>query len=558
MTAARKTILVVDDNAINRKVLHHILSDSYAVEEAENGEEALERLFAHRMRFAAVLLDLVMPKMDGYTFLSRLAEDACFRDLPVIVTTGNCDAENEIRALQCGAWDFISKPYHAEIIRCRLENALARSQLQSFQMLKRRAEVDTLTGIYNKNALFDATEEMLLANPITPFALLHIDIDRFQLINAFFGDKQGDLLLQYLARWLREFAREQALMTYGRIAGDVFGVCLPCGKPLDELIAGVRKALIDCSPVYNVVPTVGIYRLEDTSLPVSEMMDRAALAARKCKAAYVDYYAFYDEALSREIIWEQEITNDMNAALEQEHFALYWQPQYDLQTQTVIGAEVNVRWNHPNKGQLLPKDFIPIFERNGFIIQMDAYIWERACRYIRQWLDDGLRPLPVSVNISRVNLHNPRLVENLIQLVETYGIDPALLNLEITESAYTDDPEAMLDMVAQLQKYGFLVMMDDFGSGYSSLNMLKDIAVDVIKLDMNFLSSCKAPERSEKILSSVVEMARQLDILTIAEGVETPEQMAILNRIRCRFAQGYYLAKPMPAADYAALLQKRL
>ncbi|MEG0179349.1 MAG: EAL domain-containing protein, partial [Oscillospiraceae bacterium] len=265
--------------------------------------------------------------------------------------------------------------------------------------------------------------------------------------------------------------------------------------------------------------------------------------------------AYYNENMSAVLNIEQEITNEMNYALQNGQFEVYLQPQYNIHTNLSCGAEALVRWIHPKKGIIAPSEFVPIFERNGFITKMDYFVWEQVCKKLHEWKLQGINPSPISVNISRVNIYNPNLVAMLLELVSRYEIEPSLLDLELTESAYTDNPTAMKKVMAQLQGYGFTIMMDDFGSGYSSLALLKDIAIDVLKIDMLFLANTDIPGRGENIVASVIRMAKWLKIPVIAEGAETIEQVNFLRSVGCDYVQGYYFARPMPIKDYETLCE---
>jgi len=305
---------------------------------------------------------------------------------------------------------------------------------------------------------------------------------------------------------------------------------------------------------FDLAVVYGIYLVEDLSYNVSEMYEYANQASKSCKEEFnLQNYAFYDSKMSDDIIKEQRIVNNMRSALAGEEFAIYLQPKYELQSNALAGAEVLVRWIDPKRGMISPGDFIPIFERNGFIMKLDLYIWEKSCQLIRKWLDEGRKVLPISVNISRVSLYNPRLVEVLCGLVDKYNIPPELFQLELTESAYTTNQNSIQNMMTTLQEKGFIVLMDDFGSGYSSLNILKDIKVDVLKIDMRFLSDTEEEARSENILAAVVRMAKWLNLPVIAEGVERKEQVLFLKSIGCEYVQGYYFAKPMPVTEYEEL-----
>ncbi|MEG1747000.1 MAG: EAL domain-containing protein [Oscillospiraceae bacterium] len=549
-----KTILVVDDNAVNRAILSNILSAKYAVLEAENGEAALEVLREHNDEIAAIMLDIMMPVMDGYAFLEAVRKNDSMSNLPIVVTTDSSGTDSELKALTLGAWDFVSKPYNPEIIMFRLKNAIDRSQLSALKQLKYLAEYDALTGIYNKDKFFQVTRELLDQHPEETFVFMRFDVDRFQLINSFFGTAEGDKLLIYIAENMAKDAETCANATYGRIESDVVGLCLPyCKEQVETMVQQSKETLAKFNPNYDIVPSVGLYVIDDPSISVEEMYNRATLAAKTCKGNYVEFYAYYNESMSAALANEQEITNDMNGALKHGQFEIYLQPKYNIHTNLPCGAEALVRWRHPKKGMLSPAEFIPVFERNGFITKLDYYVWEQTCQRIHSWIVRGIQPFPISVNVSRVNIYNPKLVDILSELVERYDLAPALLQLELTESAYTDNPIAMKKTMEQLQNRGFTILMDDFGSGYSSLSLLKDISVDILKIDMRFLTQNGVPGRGENIIASVIRMAKWLNIPVIAEGAETMEQVDFLRSVGCDYVQGYFYARPMPVKEYEQL-----
>lgn len=554
----KETVLIVDDELINRRILDKILQDSYTVFHAENGSDALRVLDEQKGRITAIILDLIMPVMDGYTFLQVLSGDVRYRHIPTLVTTGDSDNESELRALELGAWDFIRKPYNAKILLFRLKNNIVRSHLSAYNQIKHLLDFDTLTGLYSKTHFFHATRELLDQYPERQFMLVRFDIDRFQLVNAFFGTDEGDHLLQHIANVLRTQMRAHPYATYGRIEADIFSFCIPTApheivlQSIEEACRQVQAYLAD----FNVTLSFGIYEITDPSLAVSLMYDRATLAARHIKGNCLNTCSFYSYEMGEQLAKDQEIINDMNTALEQNQFVVYFQPKYSLKTDLPAGAEALVRWEHPAKGMISPGAFIPVFERNGFISKLDYYVWESVCRTIRGWLDAGLSPAPISVNVSRVNLYNPKLVENLSALTQRYGVPNQLLQLELTESVYTESPDIISDTVDQLHNYGFTVLMDDFGSGYSSLNILKSIDIDYLKIDMAFFGAAKIPGRGENIVASVIRMAKWLGLPTIAEGVEQIQQVDFLREIGCEYIQGYFFARPMPLGAYEQLVAK--
>lgn len=552
----QKTVLVVDDSTTNRSILFDILHSDYTVIQAENGIQALTKLKKQDKKVDAIILDIIMPEMDGYEFMDKIKQDKTLSQIPVIILTEKSDRDTEKKVLESGAWDFVPKPYDAEIIKLRLKNVIARSQVSLLKELNNVMNYDPLTEIYSKNKFFSASKALLKANPDKQFAFLRLDIDRFKLINSFFGTAYGDRLLKHVAKRIRDFAKTTECCTFGRIDADVFGIFTPYQgkeetvKQIEQAVENMKKL----SASYNIMIVYGVYVVTDRSLPISFMCDRAALAAKTVKGHYMKSYAFYDDKMRLSIENEQNIINEMSDALENHEFVPYYQPKYDVTTNKPVGAEALARWIHPTKGFISPGVFIPIFEKNGFISKLDFYIWECVCKQLKGWKDSGVPLFPVSVNVSRVNLYNPNLSKIIIELTKKYDVDPKYFNIEITESVYTDDNVMIDDITSQLRKNGFTILMDDFGSGYSSLNVLKDVQVDMLKMDMMFMFKAKYDGRAETIISSVIRMAKWLNIPVIAEGVDRAEQVEFLKSVGCDYIQGFYYSKPLPSADYEKLI----
>ena len=547
-----KTLLIVDDAFINRALLKKLLSEHYNIIEAENGKDAIDLLSNGSQPVSCILLDLDMPVMNGFEVLSRLRVNPKLSNIPVVVTTGGDEADNEIKALSYGAWDFIKKPFVPQVLRFRIKNAIERSQFAAFEQLKYVAEFDTLTDIFNRDKFYSETQRLISERPDKRFAIIRLDINHFSLINSFFGIDEGNSLLKYIAKHLRVNTADFAGSCFGRMEADIFGICVPFSdkQSVEHFVMRSMNALQNFSSAYYIVPCFGIYITGEEDIPVSIMFDRATLAAKHCKGNYVNYFEYYNDDMRLRIEKEQEIVNDMNYALQDNQFTIYVQPKYNVMTNSPAGGEVLVRWIHPKKGMIPPGMFIPLFEKNGFVVKLDAYVWEEACKMLKHWLNQGKKPNPISVNVSRVNIYNPHFVENIIKLVDRYQIPHDLFNIELTESAYTDNPEIMEKAIIRLQSEGFSIMMDDFGSGYSSLSMLKNIPVDILKIDMNFFVDANKKSRCESIVASIVRMSKWLNIPVIAEGVETSEQVGFLREIGCDYVQGYYYAKPMCVKDY--------
>lgn len=415
------------------------------------------------------------------------------------------------------------------------------------------ATYDELTGIYNKQAFYAKTKEMLLDNPDKNFDLLRINIERFKVLNDLFGESTGDKLLRYIGKFLKEI--NLPLCVSGRLYADNFVVCYEAGKGDSRRMINTLQMVADSFAINNrTILSFGLYRIDDKTLPVSVMCDRANMALWKAKGNFKNPYCEYDEKMRQQVLKEQKIINAMEMAIQNKEFTLYLQPKYNIEKGTIIGAEALVRWISQENGFISPGDFIPVFENNGFVYEVDKFIWEESCRYLRKWLDEGREVHPISVNVSRIDLYDPKLVKHLVDLREKYQLPSQYLELEITESAYTEDPEQIITITRQLREAGFVILMDDFGTGYSSLNMLKDIQIDVLKLDMGFLKSSDYSAKGGNILTAILKMAESLKMQTIAEGVETKEQVEFLKSIGCKYVQGFYYSKPLPVDEFEKLI----
>lgn len=548
----KQTVLVVEDEPVNRKILNKLLSESYRVLEAENGAVAWDLLSRKENSISAVLLDIVMPVMDGYALMEKIRQ-AQLTDLPIIIMTGETTPQSEQKALDAGAWDFVTKPLNARVLLSRLKNAIARSQIAFYEKMRYLAQHDALTGVYNRGKLFSATKEMLASYPHLRFVFLRLDVDRFSLFNASFGEAAGDELLKYLAALLQDAASSFPVCTFGRMNADIFCACVPFEGDRDTLSAwvnGIQQKLADYRHDYLLEVSVGACLVDGPKTEVEDLFFRASMGTQKCKNQYAIHLGFYDEATGRKMADEIAITNDMQSALTEQQFKIYFQPKFRLSTDRACGAEALVRWQHPVRGLISPGAFIPIFERNGFIARLDRYVWEQVCRILRDWIDRGMDPDPVSVNVSRVSLYNPQLVDVMLELVQRYRLPTTLLQLEVTESAYMTNPDLMRETIHALRAAGFTLLMDDFGSGYSSLNMLKEIEVDILKVDMKFLPVQHEMEKGEIILASVIKMVNWIGMNVVVEGVETRKQRDFLEGTGCDCVQGYYYAAPMPLEDY--------
>lgn len=550
---AQKSILVVEDNQINRMMLTAILSSEYRILEAENGQEALQVLQEHRDELSLILLDIVMPVMDGYTFLSIVKADPVYASIPVIVTTQNDAESDEVAALSHGAADFVAKPYRPQIILHRVASII---NLRETAAMINQVQYDKLTGLYSKEFFYQRVKEILVQRPQQSFDILCSDIENFKLVNDVFGVPAGNRLLCGVADLYTELAGAKGIC--GRLHADQFACLIERQPEYTNAMFIQAGAQINTLPnMKNVIMKWGVYSIEDRAVSVEQMCDRALLAARSIKGQYGKYYASYDDTLRSKLLREQAITEGMEAALAERQFEVYLQPKYRIKDGNLAGAEALVRWNHPQWGLQSPAVFIPLFERNGFITQLDQFVWDRACEVLRGWDDHGHPPISVSVNVSRADIYNADIADILMKTVQKYQLPPARLHLEITESAYTENPHQIIETVNHLRDLGFVIEMDDFGSGYSSLNMLNQMPLDILKLDMKFIQSETAKPVNQGILRFIMGLARWMHLSVVAEGVETKEQLTRLREIGCDYVQGYLFGKPMPCADFEQLFKVR-
>lgn len=411
--------------------------------------------------------------------------------------------------------------------------------------------IDAATGLLSKEAFFDEAAAYLRHSGARDVSIVCFDVDHFKLFNDLHGLDCGDELLRYLGRALAlRFSPDEA-QPLARLAADTFALCATGIRP-----ERVERILVDisseCPNGIDAIVRAGVYRIEDPASPVSIMCDRAVIALRTVKGSYFDRVALYDPGMREALVLEREVVAGIESALREDRIELFLQPKCNIRTGKIVGAEALARWRHPERGIVAPGEFIPLIERNGLVRSLDLRVWEKTAAWIRGLIDEGVQPVPVSVNVSRADIYLVDVAAELHALVERYGIDPSLIEVEITESAYSERPDRIVAAFDALAERGFTVLMDDFGSGYSSLNMLKDINVDVLKIDMRFLD--RDDRRSKDIMESVIRMARWLDLPVIAEGVETREQVNFLLDVGCSYAQGYYYARPMEAAAFEALL----
>jgi diguanylate cyclase (GGDEF)-like protein len=547
-----RKVLIVDDEFIEREMLGAMLNDLYEIGYAGNGREALDMISSEKATLSLIILDLHMPELDGYSVLEAIRADNEMRRIPVIVLTS--EKEAEVKSLQLGAADFITKPYEMpDVVRARVQHAI---ELAENTVIIHETERDELTGLFHKEFFFEYGKRLDMQNDNMPMDAMVIDINRFHIVNELYGREYGNDVLKKIGDRIHDLVKETGGLAC-RFDSNGFYIYIPHGHDLNKIISDgldkINASLVDS----NISIRMGVFEDDGNGLNMEQRFDRARLACNKLRHSYTTCFDFYNEELHSKELHEERLINDMEKALAEKQFKVFYQPKYNITGDKPVlsSAEALIRWFHPEFGMVSPGEFIPLFEDNGLIQKLDRFVWTEAASQIKRWNDEYGIYLPVSVNVSRVDIFNPMLGCILTDLVNINGFTPEKLLLEITESAYTDSSQEIIDTVKGLRNNGFKIEMDDFGSGYSSLNMLTSLPIDALKLDMKFIRNICENKKDSRLVEIMIQIARLLEVPVIAEGVETKEQMELLKSIGCDIIQGYYFSKPLPPEEFCKLFR---
>ena len=550
-----RKILIVDDEFIEREMLGEMLKDLYEISYAENGALALEIIKSEKQRLSLIILDLHMPELDGYSLLKYIRSDSDLRRIPVIVLTSEKDAE--VKSLQLGAADFITKPYDLpDVIRARVKHSI---ELAENSIIIHETERDELTGLFNKEFFFEYGKILDNQNEILMDALV-LDVNRFHIINELYGKAYGDLVLKKIGSFIHNIVNTKEGGLACRSESNCFCIYLPHSDDLkiklQSYISQVNEVIID----HKISIRIGIYLDDGSSLNMEEKFDRAKLACQKLRSTYSTAFDFYDEKLHSKELRLERLVNDFNNAIKEKQFKVFYQPKYNILKEKahLTSCEALVRWFHPEFGLISPFEFISLFEENGLIQDLDRYVWAEAASKIKEWKDKYSITIPISVNVSRIDIFNPNLENILDELLKNNSIQSKDLLLEITESAYTDNSKQIIETINNLRNKGFMIEMDDFGNGYSSLNMLTTLPIDALKLDMKFIKNICLDKKSCRLVEIMIEISKMLEVPVIAEGVETKEQLDLLKEMGCDIVQGYYFSKPIPDNEFEELIKKEI
>ena len=547
---AAQLVLVVDDQEINRDVLGMILEDDYELIYACDGLEAVEKIETNQDRLSLIMLDLIMPKMDGFQVLAYVRGSKNLSRIPIIVLTAEKDAE--LRALQMGAADFITKPFDMhEVIRARVTRII---ELSEGRQLISAAEHDKLTMLYSRNFFSEYVNRIHTYHPEWHMDAVVINIEQFHIVNDLNGREFGDNVLRILGNEIRAFLSETEGIA-SRVEADRFDIFCRQQENYQAVLDRFQRKVDGISENVSIRLRMGVKPWQDDVDSVV-LFDRAMAACSMVRGDYKTHLMIYDEEMRRRETLNQRMLNDLRQAVQDRQFIVYYQPKYNIQCDPpkLSSAEALIRWKHPELGMIAPGDFVPLFEGSGQISVVDNFVWKEAAQQIARWRDKYGIVIPVSVNLSRADVFDPNLTQNLKSLIEKNGLDYKDMKLEVTESAYTDNASQLLDVVNRLRKIGFEIEMDDFGSGYSSLNMISAMPLDVLKMDMRFIKNIENNAKDFKLVELVLDIAKYLKVPVVAEGVETENQIQLLRNADCALVQGYYFSKPLPPEEFEKLI----
>ncbi|SFQ50610.1 diguanylate cyclase (GGDEF) domain-containing protein [Lachnospiraceae bacterium XBB1006] len=547
---------LVDERDEHRDAIRKVFEEKFQIVVCKDRDE-LQQLYMVAQPLDVIIVNMDATGYDSKIILQRFATMHEYQRTVLIASIGSYSAQKENEAFALGAEEVIAEPLNLEGLQSRVNRLVKRCILlrrevdNTIATLMSTVQTDDLTGLGNRAEFNRQVRSFILKNHQKGCVIGIWNIDRFKVINELYGSVKGDMVLAALGRKLRGLIGVNG--HYGRYEADKFVFCTT-RKYLNQIMEQMEEVLVgggNWNPLdYKVQLHMGIYTVDEPTMQVEVMCDRADMALQVVKGNYVNRYAYYSDELRTAILSEQELVSEMDVALAERQFVVNLQPIVSTATGRTVSAEALIRWVHPTKGVISPGLFIPIFEKNGFIAQLDLFVCEQVCMYQRERIDACEPVLPISINVSRVNFYKPEFVQEILSITEKYKVRPDLIKIEITEGAYEDKPLEMIEAIQEYQSRSFKVMMDDFGSGYSSLNTLKDFNVDVLKIDMKFINDLETSERANNILFSIFQMAKALKMETVAEGVETRAQFELLAGMGCDSIQGYLFSKPITMEEF--------
>ena len=573
-TNLKARILIVDDELAVRNLLSSILGDSYECKAAESAEEALAYL--ERETFDLVISDINMGGMSGIELISSVV--ATLPDAVVMMISGNDNIDSPIEAIRRGAFDYIRKPFDIDQVEIAVDRAISHAALLASKrrhendleelVVERTAKLnylayhDPLTDLPNRFFFEDRLSKILDDQAgDKSAAVLFVSLDRFKGLRDTIGHSLGDRLRKEVGVRLKSAANGGA--TVARFEGDEFALLLS-DKTAEE-VAAFADALFEAFTLpFNIAEyeifvsvSIGMGLSPDDGSEAQTLLKNAGAALSQARKQGGNNYQFYTSDINDKALKRLEMENDLRRALDRDEFMLHYQPKIDTNTRKVVGMEALVRWNHPEKGLVPPFDFIPLAEETGLIVPMGEWILRTACAQCKVWHDEGY-PLHLAVNLSPRQFQQKDLTGAINGIISETGFDPAYLDLEVTESSLMDNAESAVAVLRELRKTGIKISIDDFGTGYSSLGYLKQLPIDVLKIDKSFVSDVTNNPDDAALVMTIIALAHNLRLKVVAEGVETEEQLRFLHLMKCDEWQGYLYSKPVTAESFGALLAERL
>ena len=541
----KRKILFAEGEAISFANISTVLGAEYDILYARDGKQALELIKAEKSALSLLLLDLSMPKLSGFDVLRMIGSDSSINNIPIIVITSEQDEEAE--SLSLGATDFISRPFlMPDVIRARVKRTI---EFAEEKEIIKTAEYDALTGLYNKDFFFTYCDKLDLLDNNKKVSL-YLSLHKFHTINELYGHEYSNNVLTNIAKIIKNYLSEHRGIAARE--NENFLIYVEEVASYHEFLNYVLDQYKKLKSTANVTLRMGVYGFTDEYVAPAKRFDRAKFACESVKSLQIADFLVYDDDMREKEELNEKLVYDFDQALANKEFEVYFQPKFKIDQDQVClsSAEALIRWNHKELGMISPGVFIPLFEDNGLIEQLDAFVWEQSASKIKEWREFLHRDIPVSVNVSRVDMLNNGLKEEFLNLIDKYGLKPGDLILEITESAYTTDAKRIVSVVKELRDSGFYVVMDDFGSGYSSLNMITSLPLDAIKIDIAFIKNMFNSPADFRMVQFVIDITRFLKIPVVAEGVETVEQFNALKLLGCDIIQGFYFSKPLCAKDF--------
>ena len=552
--AIKKTILVVDDEPINRDILSAILADDFIVLEADDGKTALDILASPEHRIDLVLLDVFMP-MDGREVLKIRQQTPALKQIPFIVCTSDKNIEEE--CFHLGVNDFVKKPYeNPDIIVARIKRMI---ELYEDRSILREVERDKLTNLLNREFFVKYAQQFDTLFPDVEKDLLSISINRFELIHELYGRDFSNQILLAIANQLNAYVSSYKGLV-GKDEGHTFIIYCEHQDNYNFLPIKLNEAIKAFANEINISLRIGVYPCVSPLLDKEIVISRAKATADVLVNDYSKSIAIYNEEKQASALHKEQLLDAFEQALEEGQFKLYFQPKYNIQGEEpeFVSAEVLIRWISPKFGFVSPGEFINLFEENGLISKLDAFILEKAAEYMKEWKEKFGIYIPLSINLSRVDIYRPNLVEEITRYVDSNNVPRDKYYIEITESAFVEDAKEVIPVITRIRNSGFKVEIDDFGSGYSSFGALVDLPFDVLKIDMQFIRSIDKHPKVKDIIRMIINLSKMMNATTVAEGVETKEQCDFLKENGCDVIQGYYFSKPLPPEEFESLVKKEL